>query len=70
MSAPTLRPTPYYDWSLSRVLPAGAGAQTYVGKFLETFKTFPPRQKPASFTVGGQMEALEKALSLLQSDMQ
>jgi hypothetical protein len=36
----------------------------YVGKFLET-----PRQKPASFTVGGQMEALEKSLSRLQGDI-
>jgi arylsulfatase len=44
-------------------------AQAYVGKFLETFKTYPPRQKPASFTVGGQMEALEKALSRLQGDI-
>jgi hypothetical protein len=31
---------------------------------------FPPRQRPASFTVGGQMEALEKALSRLEADMQ
>jgi len=45
-------------------------AQAYVGQFLNTFKTFPPRHKPASFTVGGQMEALEKALSKLESDMQ
>jgi hypothetical protein len=45
-------------------------AQAYVGQFLETFKDFPPRQKPASFTVGGQMEALEKALSRLEADMQ
>jgi hypothetical protein len=40
-----------------------------VGKFLETFKTFPPRQKPASFAVGGQMEELEKALSRLLQDI-
>lgn len=45
-------------------------AQAYVGKFLETFKAFPPRQKPASFNVGGQMEALEKSLSKLESDVQ
>jgi arylsulfatase len=44
-------------------------AQAYVGKFLETFKAYPPRQKPASFTVGGQMEALEKALSRLEGDI-
>lgn len=59
----------YYDWMISRAYML-VPAQAYVGKFLETFKTFPPRQKPASFTVGGQMEALEKALSKLESDIQ
>jgi arylsulfatase A-like enzyme len=58
----------YYDWMLSRAY-ALVPAQAYVGKFLETFKEFPPRQKPASFTVGGQMEALEKSLSKLQGDI-
>ena len=42
----------YYDWMLSRAY-ALVPAQAYVGKFLETFKSFPPRQKPASFSVGG-----------------
>ena len=58
----------YYDWMISRAY-ALVPAQAYVGKFLETFKAFPPRQKPASFTVGGQMEALEKALSRLEGDI-
>ena len=58
----------YYDWMLSRAY-ALVPAQAYVGKFLETFKSFPPRQKPASFSVGGQMEALEKSLSKLQGDI-
>ena len=44
-------------------------AQAYVGKFLKTFEQFPPRQKPASFSVGGQMEELEKALSRLNGDI-
>jgi arylsulfatase A-like enzyme len=33
-------------------------AQAIVGQFLKTFEQFPPRQKPASFSVG---DALEKA---------
>ncbi len=33
-------------------------AQGYVGKFLNTFKEFPPRQKAASFTVDQVMEQL------------
>jgi len=59
----------YYDWMLSCAYIL-VPAQAYVGQFLDTFKAFPPRQKPASFTVGGQMEALEKALENLQSDVQ
>jgi arylsulfatase len=33
-------------------------AQAYVGKFLQTFEEFPPRQKAASFTVDQVMEQL------------
>jgi len=47
----------YYDWLLARVyllLPA----QDFVGSFLKTFQEFPPRQKPASFTIDQVMEML------------
>ena len=33
-------------------------AQAYVGKFLETFKEFPPRQKPAKFNVDDVMKKM------------
>ena len=33
-------------------------AQAMVGEFLKTFEEFPPRQKPASFSID---QALEKA---------
>jgi arylsulfatase len=36
-------------------------AQAYVGKFLETFKEFPPRQKAASFSLDDVMEKLSGA---------
>ena len=48
----------YYDWMIDRVfflIPA----QAYVGNFLETFKEFPPRQKPASFSIDQVMEKLK-----------
>ena len=35
--------------------------QNIVGQFLMSFKEFPPRQKPGSFTVGDALEALSKA---------
>ena len=47
----------YFDWVLDRnyvMVPA----QDYVGKFLMTFKEFPPRQKPGSFSLDKVMEAL------------
>jgi arylsulfatase len=33
-------------------------AQEYVGKFLETFKEFPPSQKPGSFSIDQVVESL------------
>ncbi|MDW2458195.1 arylsulfatase, partial [Vibrio sp. 1249-1] len=40
----------YYDWMLDRAYML-VPAQAYVGRFLETFKEFPPRQKAASFSL-------------------
>jgi hypothetical protein len=37
-------------------------AQAFVGKFLMTFKDFPPRQSPASFGVDQVMEKLRKGV--------
>ena len=47
----------YYDWLLDHVylfLPAS----DYVGKFLMTFKEYPPRMKAASFSIDQVMEKL------------
>jgi arylsulfatase len=48
----------YYDWLIDRVFFL-VPAQAYVGQFLETFKEFPPRQKPASFSIDQVMEKLQ-----------
>jgi arylsulfatase len=48
----------YYDWMIDRAFTI-YGAQAIVGRFLETFKEFPPRQKAASFTVDQAMEKLK-----------
>jgi len=48
----------YYDWMIDRAY-AFVPAQAYVGQFLETFKEFPPRQKPASFSIDQVMEKLQ-----------
>jgi arylsulfatase len=35
-------------------------AQEYVGKFLATFKDYPPSQKPGSFSIDSALEALQR----------
>jgi len=48
----------YYDWLIDRIFLL-VPAQTYVGKFLGTFKDYPPRQKAASFSLDKVMEKLQ-----------
>ena len=47
----------YPRWRLDRTYLL-VPAQAFVAKFLGTFKEFPPRQKPASFTIDQVMELL------------
>jgi arylsulfatase len=51
----------YYDWLLDHAFTL-VPAQTYVGKYLATFKDFPPRQKAASFSIDQVMEKLNQPL--------
>ncbi len=48
----------YADWRARRLY-ALVPAQAYVAKFLATFKEFPPRQKPASFSIDQVLESLQ-----------
>ena len=50
----------YYDWLIDRVFFL-VPAQAYVGQFLATFREFPPRQKPASFSIDQVMEKMQSA---------
>jgi arylsulfatase len=50
----------YYDWTMQRAF-LFVPAQAFVANFIETFKEFPPRQKPSSFSVDQVMEQLERA---------
>jgi arylsulfatase A-like enzyme len=50
----------YWDWLLDHAFLL-VPAQQYVGKFLETFKDFPPRQKPAAFNLDEVMAKLSGA---------
>ncbi len=53
----TITSNTYYDWMLDHAF-ALVPAQAYVGRFLETFKEFPPRQKAASFSLDKVMDKL------------
>ena len=57
--APTTSNT-YYDWLLDRAYLL-VPAQAYVGKFLSTFKEYPPRQKAASFSLDKVLEKLTES---------
>jgi arylsulfatase len=48
----------YYDWLVDRAFLL-VPAQAYVGKFLATFKEYPPRMKAPSFSLGDAMAKLE-----------
>ena len=49
----------YGQWQFEHMF-ALAPAGAYVGQWLESFKQFPPRQKPGSFNLNNVMEALMK----------
>jgi arylsulfatase len=50
----------YYDWLLDHAYLILA-AQIVVTQFLETFQKFPPRQKPASFTIDQALQKMQDA---------
>ncbi|MNF71594.1 hypothetical protein D3C84_535470 [compost metagenome] len=50
----------YYDWVFDHVFLL-VPAQQRVGQFLATFKDFPPRQKPASFSIDQVLEQMQSA---------
>jgi arylsulfatase len=47
------------DWMAHRVFLL-VPAQAYVAKWISSFKEFPPRQKPASFSIDEVMKKLEE----------
>jgi arylsulfatase len=52
----------YGRWRLERAF-AFVPAQQYVGRFLATFRDFPPRQPPGSFSLGDVMARLRQGAS-------
>jgi arylsulfatase len=50
----------YYDWAMQRAFMI-VPAQGLVNRFVESFKEFPPRQKPSSFSVDEVLAAMSRA---------
>jgi arylsulfatase len=50
----------YWDWYVSKAYML-LGAQAIVAEFMKTFKEYPPRQKPASFTIEQASDKLAAA---------
>ena len=48
----------YYDWMIDKIY-LMVPAQAYVAKFLASFKEYPPRMKPGSFTIDKVMEKMQ-----------
>jgi arylsulfatase len=48
----------YAQWRMERLFMLAPGA-AYVGKFIGTFRAFPPRQKPGSFNLDRVLESLQ-----------
>jgi arylsulfatase len=51
----------YWDWMFDHIFLL-VPAQQFVGKFLSTFRDFPPRQKAASFTLDSVLEKLKEGI--------
>jgi arylsulfatase len=51
----------YYDWMIDRVFLL-VPAQVFVGNFLKTFQEFPPRQKPASFSIDQVLQKMNSGV--------
>lgn len=52
----------YWDWMLERTYLREYSTRV-IREFLNTFKEYPPRQKPASFTIDQLLDALQKSLA-------
>jgi hypothetical protein len=52
----------YWDWEISNPAMTQAGV-AIVSKYLETYKEFPPSQRPASFTIDQAMEKLKQGIA-------
>jgi hypothetical protein len=51
----------YYDWLMTDGAAAFLAAPPEVGKFLATFKDFPPSQRPSSFSIDQMVDKMRRS---------
>lgn len=51
----------YYDWFMSDAAGPFLATQPVIGKFLASFKEYPPSQRPSSFSIDQMTEALQRS---------
>jgi arylsulfatase A-like enzyme len=51
----------YYDWLMSDGAGVFVAAPAVVGKFLATFKEYPPSQRPSSFSIDQMVEKMQRS---------
>ncbi len=58
----------YYDWLVSDGAGIFIASQPIVGRFLASFKDFPPSQRPSSFSIDQIVEKMQKSFEGAQSN--
>jgi arylsulfatase A-like enzyme len=58
----------YYDWLMSDGAGVIIAGPAVVGRFLTTFKDFPPSQRPSSFSIDQIQEKMQKSFEAVQSN--
>ena len=53
----------YYDWFMSDAAGVMIAAPPIVAKFLDTFKEFPPSQRPSSFSIDQMVEKMQQSFN-------
>jgi arylsulfatase len=56
----------YYDWMMSDAAGLIIAGPAVAGKFLATFKDYPPSQRPASFSIDQMVEKLQRQFESMQ----
>jgi arylsulfatase len=58
----------YYDWLMSDAAGVIVAGPAIVGRFLTTFKDYPPSQRPSSFSIDQMVEKMQQSFESVQTN--